>query len=156
MNNKLLLLLFAMSVMTMQTHAQSVEEQADHIGIVGFWKMIEMSGRSSGEEFTQEMDGSSFYVFKKDGSAQYSTSDKKIANARWTLKEKSFHVYGNDKVNDPDGIDYTFTLVMVTPEKLVLKLGDDKEFANITFRKSNATLKPVGNTTKKRTQIRRK
>lgn len=156
MTKRVLFLLVAMVGMTLQSRAQSTSEAADRIGMVGFWKMMEMNGCSDGENFSQELDGSNFYIFKNNGICQYSTSKQKIANGKWTLKGKELHVWGNDKVNDPDGIDYTFTLVMVTPEKLVLKLGDDEEYIYTEFRKSNATLKSVGNSTKKRTQIRRK
>ena len=65
-------------------------------------------------------------------------------------------MWGNDTVNDPDGIDYTFTLVMVTPQKLVLKMGEGEEYVYSEFRKSNSTLKPVGTTTKKKTNVRRR
>lgn len=156
MNNKLFLLFVAFTVITTQAIAQSVEEQANRIGLVGFWKMTEMSGFSEGEKFSQELDGSNFYIFKNDGTCQYTKNERKIAIAKWTLKGDELHIWGNDIANDPDGIDYTFTLVMVTPQKLVLKLGDDEEYVYTTFRKSNATLKPVGSSTKKRTQTRKK
>ena len=83
-------------------------------------------------------------------------NDNKIAKAKWTLNGKTFHLWGNDTVNDPDGIDYTFTLVMVTPQKLVLKMGEGEEYVYSEFRKSNSTLKPVGTTTKKKTNVRRR
>ncbi len=156
MTKKFLFLLIAMVGMTLQSRAQSVSEQADRIGMVGFWKMMEMYGRADGEKFHNELDGSNFYIFKSNGTCQYSTKDRKIANAKWTLKDKVLHMWGKDTANDPNGIDYSFKLVMVTPEKLVLKLGDDEEYIYTEFRKSNATLKSVGNSTKKRTQTRRK
>lgn len=129
--------------------AQSASEMADQIGMPGFWKMISMHGESNGEHFVHDLDGSSFYYLKGDGSALYSTNANKIAKAHWTLKGKTFHLWGNDTVNDPDGIDYVFKLVMVTPEKLVLKMGDGEEYVFTEFRKSNSTLTPVGSSTKK-------
>ena len=139
-----------------QVMAQSTSEAADRIGIIGFWRMMEMSGRSEGEDFSEELDGSRFYIFKDNGLCQYSTSNRKIADAKWTLKGKELHVWGNDNINDPDGIDYTFELVMVTPQKLVLKLSGGEAYVYSTFRKSNAILKPVGSSTKKRNQTRKK
>ena len=67
MTKKLLFLLIAMVGMTLQSRAQSVSEQADRIGMVGFWKMMEMNGCSDGENFSQELDGSNFYIFKNNG-----------------------------------------------------------------------------------------
>lgn len=138
-----------------QVMAQSTSEKADRIGLIGFWRMMEMSGRSEGESFSQELDGSRFYIFKNNGMCQYSTSNRKIADAKWTLKGKELHIWGQDTANNPDGIDYTFELVMVTPQKLVLKLCGGDAYVYSTFRKANATLKPVGNSTKKRSQIRK-
>ena len=149
-------MLVTMLGLALQGRAQSNSEQADRIGIVGFWKMMEMGGRSGGEDFYQELDGSNFYIFKSNGTCQYSTKEHKIADAKWTLKGKELHVWGNDTINDPDGIDYTFTLIMVTPEKLNVRLGDGEDYVGITFRKSNATLKQVGSsTTKKQPQTNR-
>ena len=150
-----LLLTVAMFTIALQVAAQSASEAADRIGLVGFWKMMEMSGKSEGQEFSQELDGSNFYIFKNNGTCQYSTSEKKIADAKWTLKGKELHIWGKDAANAPDGIDYTFTLVMVTPQKLVVKLGDDDEYVFTTFRKANATLKQVGGSKKKRSTGRR-
>lgn len=155
MKQKLFLLIVALFAIALQMVAQSAAEAADRIGIVGFWKMVEMSGKSEGQEFSQKLDGSSFYIFKNNGTCQYSTSSMKIADAKWTLKGKELHIWGKDAANDPDGIDYHFTLVMVTPEKLVVKLGDDDEYVYTTFRKANATLKQVGGSKKKRSTGRR-
>lgn len=152
MTKSFLIMLVAMVGMTLQSKAQSVEEQADRIGLVGYWKMTEMYGLSNGEKFHNELDGSNFYIFKSNGSCQYSTNDHKIANAKWTLKDKMLHMWGNDTANDPDGIDYTFKLVMVTPEKLVLMLGDDEEYVYTDFRKANVTMRSVGKTTKRQSQ----
>ncbi len=58
-----LLLIVAMFTIALQVAAQSVSEAADRIGMVGFWKMMEMSGKSEGQEFSQELDGSNFYIF---------------------------------------------------------------------------------------------
>lgn len=156
MKIRFLFLLIAMIGMILQGKGQSVAETADRIGMVGFWKMMEMHGRSDGENISQNLDGSNFFIFNKNGTCQYSTNERKIANGKWTLKGKELHIWGNDKVNDPDGIDYTFELVMVTPEELVVKLGDDEEYIYTTFHKSKATLKPVGSSTKKRSQTRRR
>ena len=134
---------------SLQSKAQSVEEQADRIGLVGFWKMTEMYGRSNGEKFHNDLDGTNFYMFKSNGTCQYSTNDRKIANAKWTLKGKVLHMWGNDTANDPEGIDYTFKLVMVTPEKLVLMLGDDEEYVYTDFRKANVKMQSIGKPTKK-------
>ncbi len=147
---KILFLFIAVVGVVLSAVAQSVSESADRIGIVGFWKMMEVNGRSEGQDFSQQMDGTDFYIFKNNGTCQYSTKAHKIANAKWTLKGKDIHVWGKDTANDPEGIDYSFTLVMVTPQKLVVKLGDNEEYIYITFRKTNATLKSVGKSTKKR------
>lgn len=156
MKKKILLLVLTMFVVSLQGMAQSASEAADRIGIVGFWKMMEMSGKSGGEEFSYELDGNSFYIFKNNGTCQYSTSKRKIADAKWTLKGKELHIWGKDTANDPDGIDHTFTLVMVTPQKLVLKMGDEDEYVYTTLHKSNATLRQVGVPAKKRTSTTRK
>lgn len=150
------MLVFALVLLSIQGRAQSSSEMADRIGMPGFWKMVSMYGMSQGERFNQDLDGSSFYYLKGDGTALYSTNDNKIAKAKWTLNGKTFHLWGNDTVNDPAGIDYTFTLVMVTPQKLVLKMGDGEEYVYSEFRKSNSTLKTVGTTTKKKTNVRRR
>lgn len=150
-----LLLIVAIFTIALQVAAQSASEAADRIGLVGFWKMTEMSGKSEGQEFSQELDGSNFYIFKNNGTCQYSTNEKKIADAKWTLNGKELHIWGKDAANAPDGIDYHFTLVMVTPQKLVVKLGDDDEYVYTTFRKANATLKQVGGSKKKRSTGRR-
>lgn len=152
MKKKILLLFIVVAGVTLNVVAQSVSESADRIGLVGFWKMMEVSGRSEGQEYSQQMDGTNFYIFNNNGTCQYSTKAHKIANAKWTLNSKNLHVWGKDTTNDPDGIDYLFTLVMVTPQKLVVKLGDDDEYIYITFRKTNATLKSVGKSTKKHTK----
>ena len=156
MMKKILMVAFALLLLSIQGRAQSSSEMADRIGMPGFWKMVSMYGMSQGERFNQDLDGSSFYYLKGDGTALYSTNDNKIAKAKWTLNGKTFHLWGNDTVNDPDGIDYTFTLVMVTPQKLVLKMGEGEEYVYSEFRKSNSTLKPVGTTTKKKTNVRRR
>lgn len=150
------MLTFVLVLLSIQGRAQSSSEMADRIGIPGFWKMVSMYGMSQGERFNQDLDGSSFYYFEGDGTALYSTNDNKVAKAKWTLNGKTLHLWGNDAVNDPDGIDYTFTLVMVTPQKLVLKMGEDEEYVYTEFRKSNSTLKPAGTTTKKKTNVRRR
>ena len=142
MKKERIILIVALLTITLQGMTQSASDQANRIGIIGFWKMMEMSGKSEGQEFVHELDGSNFYIFKNNGTCQYSKA-KKIADARWTLKGKQLHVWGKDTANDPEGIDHTFTLVMVTPEQLVLKLGDGDEYVYITFHKSNATLKQV-------------
>lgn len=156
MKQKTLLLVFTMFVVALQGMAQSASETADRIGMVGFWKMMEMSGKSGGQEFSYELDGNSFYIFKNNGTCQYSTRERKIADAKWTLKGKELHIWGKDIANAPDGIDHTFTLVMVTPQKLVIKMGDEEEYVYTTLRKSNATLRQVGGPAKKRTSTRRK
>lgn len=153
---QLLVTLVVLFAISMQCKAQSASDMADQIGIPGFWKMMSMSGKAEGEEFQQDLDGSSFYNFKADGTMLYTTSDDKIAKAKWTLKNKVLHVWGKDALNNPDGIDYTFKLVMVTPEKLVLKMGEDDEYVYTTFRKSNSTLKPVGKVIKRKTTPKRK
>lgn len=156
MTKRFLFLLVAMVGMTLQGMAQSASEQADRIGLVGFWKMMEMYGRAGGEKFHDEIDGLRFYIFKSNGTCQYSTKDNKIADAKWTLRNKELHMWGNDTANDPNGIDFTFKLVMVTPEKLVLKLGNDEEYVYSEFKKTNATMKSVGKTTRKQSQKKRK
>lgn len=51
----------------------------------------------------------------------------------------------SDKLNDPDGIDYSFQLVMVTPEKMVLKIEEDEDnYVFTEFRKAKGTLKQIG------------
>jgi hypothetical protein len=142
MKKKLTIMLIAMFGMALQGKAQSsVEEQANRIGLPGFWKMVHVTVCQNGETESYEQDGSIFYIIKKDGTAQYATTNHKIANARWTLKGDSFHFWGNDKLNDPNGTDYTYKVVMVTPEKMVLKLEDDEmNYLYVTFRKSNSSL----------------
>lgn len=142
MKEKRLLLMVVLFAITLQGMAQSATEQANRIGLIGFWRMTEMSGKSGGQEFVHELDGSNFYIFKNNGTCQY-TKGKRIADARWTLKGKQLHMWGKDTANDPEGIDHTFILVMVTPETLVLKLGDGDEYVYTTFSKSKATLKQV-------------
>ena len=134
--------MIALFAIALQGMAQSASEQANRIGLIGFWKMMEMSGKSGGQEFVHQLDGSNFYIFKNNGTCQYSKGNK-IADARWTLKGKQLHMWGKDTANDPEGIDHTFTLIMATPETLVLKLGDGDEYVYTTFSKSNATLKQV-------------
>lgn len=142
-NMKKICLFVLLIGMSFHVMAQSTSEKADRIGLIGFWRMMQMNGQSEGEDFSQELDGSRFYIFQNNGVCQYSTSDRKIANAKWTLKGKELRVWGDDTVNDPDGIDYTFELVMVTPQKLVLKLSGGEAYVYSTFRKANATLKQV-------------
>lgn len=140
-----LFLIIAMAVIALQVMAQSTTaDAADQIGIIGFWKMMKMSGRSDGEDFSRELDGSDFYIFKNNGMCQYTTSERKIADAKWTLKGDVLHIWGKDAANNPNGIDYTFELIMVTSQKLILRLGGDEEYIYVTFRKANASLKQVG------------
>lgn len=141
---KLLLLTFALLAVVVQGMAQSVMEQADRIGLIGFWRIMSMHGQSEGKAFSHDLDGKQFYIFKNDGTCQYTTNIGRIAKAKWKLKGKELSVQGNDTINDTKCVDYTFKLVMVTPEKLVLKLGDDEEYVYTTFLKSNATLTPIG------------
>lgn len=150
MSMKNLFVVFAMLGMTLQGIAQSMEEQADRIGLIGFWQMTDMHGKINGEEFYDEIKDTRFYIFKQDGTVQYNTTAGKIATARWTLKGKTLHVFGKDRNNNPEGIDYTFTLRMVTPEKLVIMLGDyDSSYAINTYRKSNSTLRSIGTVTRR-------
>ena len=144
MQKRIILLLFAVLSLTVNGLAQSVEEQADRIGLVGFWKMMRMNGKSKGKLFSHDLDGKKFYIFKNDGTCQYATNVGRIAKANWKLKGKELTIQGNDLLNDPEGINYAFTLVMVTPEKLVLKLGGNEEYVYTTFAKSNAKLTPIG------------
>lgn len=153
MKKRIFLFLFAVLGTVVHGVAQSVEEQADRIGLVGFWKMMRMNGKSKGKLFSHDLDGKKFYIFKNDGTCQYATNAGRIAKANWKLREKELTIQGNDRLNDPDGgINYTFTLTMVTPEKLVLKLGGDKEYVYTTFIKTNATLTPIGSTADKAPQ----
>lgn len=140
---KFILLVVILSGTVLQGFSQSTSEKADRIGLIGFWRMMQMNGHSEGEDFSQELDGSRFYIFKDNGICQYSTSDRKIADAKWTLKGKELHIWGKDTANDPDGIDYTFELVMVTPQKLILKLSGGESYVYSTFRKANASLKQI-------------
>lgn len=153
MKKRIILLLLTVFCVTLHVQAQSVEEQADRIGLVGFWKMMRMNGKSKGKLFSHDLDGKKFYIFKNDGTCQYATNAGRIAKANWKLQGKELSIQGNDRLNDPDGgINYTFKLVMVTPEKLVLKLGGEEEYVFTTFIKSNATLTPIGSTADKTPQ----
>ena len=154
MKNKLLILLLVILGMAGHSMAQtSSSDAANRIGIVGSWKKMLFYGRTDGKQFNYELDGTSLYIINSNGTAQYTTNKNKIANAKWTLTDKVFHIWGADKLNDPEGIDYSFILVMVTPEKLVLKMEEDEDnYVFTEFRKSKGTLKQIGTTLQSMTQ----
>lgn len=147
---RILFILMVLLGVTMQGMAQSsTADAANRIGLVGTWKQVRMYGKIDGELFSHEKNGSCLYIFKNNGTAQYTTNEMRIANAKWTLNGKELHIWGNDTVNDPNGIDYTFVLVMVTPDKLVLKMeGDEDNYAFTEFRKANGSLRPIGTATR--------
>ena len=66
MKKKLTIMLIAMFGMALQGKAQSsVEEQANRIGLPGFWKMVHVTVCQNGETESYEQDGSIFYIIKK-------------------------------------------------------------------------------------------
>ena len=51
---KILMVAFALLLLSIQGRAQSSSEMADRIGMPGFWKMVSMYGMSQGERFNQD------------------------------------------------------------------------------------------------------
>ena len=100
MEKRIILLLLTVLGMSLHGEAQSVEEQADRIGLVGFWKMMRMNGKSKGKLFSHDLDGKKFYIFKNDGTCQYATNAGRIAKASWRLRGKKLTIQGNDRLND--------------------------------------------------------
>ena len=142
---KKIILVLTMLGVTLNGAAQSsVEEQANRIGLPGNWKMSNIVLYENGNSEVMEQDVATYYIIKKDGTAQY-TKKGKLANARWTLKGDNFHFWSVDKVNDPEGTDWLYQVLMVTPEKLVFKIEDDPDnYLIITFRKYNGSLQAIG------------
>lgn len=148
MKSKLFIILIAVIATVLQSKAQmSASAAADQIGIIGSWRMVQMYGCTKGEKFNNEIDNGRIYIFKKGGAALYTTNQMTIANAKWSLNGKTLKLVGKDTVNDPKGIDYEFELVMVTPQKLVLKMEAGDDYIYSEFRKTSAKLAPVGSST---------
>ena len=147
MKKKILLLLVAIIKMLSLCMAQVYN---DRDALIGTWKMASVFSCIDGKKDFVETDGSMLYIFNKDGTMLYTTNDYKIAKAKWTLKDKELHIVGNDKVNDPEGCDDTFSIIMITSQKLELKASDDNgNYIYVTYHKSKGNLKPISGTIKK-------
>ena len=140
---KKLFFILSMLGVTLYGAAQSsVEEQANRIGLPGNWKMSNIVLYENGNSEVMEQDVATYYIIKKDGTAQY-TKKGKLANARWTLKGNKFHFWSVDKVNDPEGTDWLYE-------------DDPDNYLIITFRKYNGSLQAIGKSPKNIRTTKRK